>query len=243
MSTCPLHPGCLLDDSSISSYLHALTSTKPAPAAETKKKSTLQTKTLTACQKTLLHPRLDILTRPQLTKAQVQLLLREGENVCRKVISADYLAGEESKTGLSSVDRLFVYWGSYKKVLPKYRTKVVTLKRDPLRNVVCAFAMTQEKEYNNQQGKVKYVYLDVLCSRKDIALGSKLLQEVIHFYQLYNERNPEYSFAHMEIRSLPALTQYYQKRGFAWGSPRFSKPYVLLEGEDIRDGLHMYLNL
>jgi hypothetical protein len=154
----------------------------------------------------------------------ITLLLQQGEEVCQSVIGKRYLQSLEDKNyGVFAASKLFGY---------------VTRSHPPS---LCAFALTQERI---TPGGIRYVYLDVLCARKNLKLGTMLFHEVLNHYRKYNEgfdKRSSARFQFLELRALPSVVGYYLKQGFRWGSPRFDRLYVLLQGENAEDGLYMHL--
>jgi hypothetical protein len=155
--------------------------------------------------------------------------------VCQRVIPEDYILGEMNHSyGLPAASRVFVYVHSPIEEKRKTRSKSSAEVRSIF---ICAFALLQERNFETKENKLnKYVYLDLLCARANTGLGGILLEDVISYY-----RSKQFLF--LEIRALPGLIQYYLRKGFKFGSPRFSDFFLLLEGEDFEDGVHMYLSL
>jgi hypothetical protein len=193
-------------------------------------------------------------------------LIKDGTNVCQRHITRSYLMGEEDKhSGIFAADLIFVYWSKFpisnkpqKRIsLPRQSksktpdSRLRTTSRTSQKSLVtkyqylvCGFALVQEKAYINEFFEtIPYVYLDVLCSRREAKLGSVLLQNILDHFNWRNNLRPRDKYKFLEIRALPALVGYYWKRGFQFGSPRFKKPYVLLENEEPADGLHMFVSL
>lgn len=229
-STCPEEDGCSLLHPMVAAYLKLEPATKHQPE---KKAKGIHSRKQRACTSKTNKFHLLILNTKWLTEGEQQhilLLIREGEEVCRRFIGTSYLKGEESKEyGVLASDRIFLYMNQY-----------VPSKRAKSRTLICAFALTQERFLPSDEGK--YVYLDILCAREGSFLGSPLLSAVLEFYENQNRLNQEHpkdKYLFVEIRALPALVDYYVKKGFRWSSPRFKNEVVLLRGEDPSDGLHM----
>lgn len=226
---CETAPGCLYDEIDFSSL------EQENKASKSHKAPIFRSKATSACLKIKESPQLEILSTNDIKDSNplLQTLFKQGEDVCQSRISTDYLLGKEDKHyGIFVADRIFIFSSGY---------RVKGRRRSNLQRVICAYALTQEREFKNTL-PARYVYLDVLCSRQNVGLGAMLLKQIFTYYQEYNqqERDVTKHFYFIEIRALPSIIPYYLKQGFEFGSPRFAQPYVLLQGETLEDGLHMF---